>query len=71
MKLALKEALNLIIKKENRIDVLVNNAGRGSYGAVEDGIEEAKMQFEVNILSSSFDPTRSSPYMRKQNQVGY
>ena len=39
---------------------LVNNAGYGSYGAIEDvTIEEAKQQFEVNIwfkhvLHSSF-----------------
>jgi NAD(P)-dependent dehydrogenase (short-subunit alcohol dehydrogenase family) len=34
-----------------RIDVLVNNAGYGSYGAVEDvPIDEARRQFEVNVF---------------------
>lgn len=45
------ECVETIIKNEGRIDVLVNNAGYGSYGAVEDvSIEEAKRQFEVNIF---------------------
>ena len=40
-----------ILKEQGRIDVLVNNAGYGSYGAIEDiSIEEAKKQFEVNIF---------------------
>lgn len=64
---SIKEALNLIIKKENRIDVLVNNAGYGSYGAVENvRIEEAKMQFEVNIFGLTRLTQFVLPYMRKQ-----
>lgn len=40
-----------IIDREGRIDVLVNNAGYGSYGAIEDvPISEAKTQFEVNLF---------------------
>lgn len=64
---SVKEALNLIIGKENRIDVLVNNAGYGSYGAVEDvTIEEAKMQFEVNIFGLARLTQLVLPYMRQQ-----
>ena len=37
--------------KEGGIDVLVNNAGYGSYGAIEDvPMEEARRQFDVNIF---------------------
>lgn len=40
-----------VLKEAGRIDILINNAGYGSYGAVEDvPIEEAKRQFEVNIF---------------------
>lgn len=45
------KCVNTILEKEGRIDVLINNAGSGSYGAVEDvPIEEARRQFEVNIF---------------------
>ncbi len=40
-----------IISKEGKIDILINNAGYGSYGAVEDvPLNEARYQFEVNIF---------------------
>jgi NAD(P)-dependent dehydrogenase (short-subunit alcohol dehydrogenase family) len=40
-----------IIEREGFIDVLVNNAGYGSYGAIEDvPISEARRQFEVNLF---------------------
>lgn len=43
--------VNEILKKEGRIDVLVNNAGYGSYGAVEDvPLDEARRQMEVNVF---------------------
>lgn len=61
------EAINTVLKNENRIDVLINNAGYGSYGAVEEvKIEEAKRQFEVNIFGLARITQLVLPIMRKQ-----
>jgi short-subunit dehydrogenase len=57
-----------IIKEQGRIDVLINNAGYGSYGAIEDvPIEEAKQQFEVNIFGLARLTQLVLPHMRKNN----
>ncbi len=59
--------MDLILEKEGRIDVLVNNAGYGSYGAIEDvPIEEAKHQFDVNLFGLARLIQLVLPIMRKQ-----
>jgi len=56
-----------IFNKEGKIDVLVNNAGYGSYGALEDvPMEEAKYQFEVNIFGLARLTQLVLPQMRTQ-----
>lgn len=43
--------IETILRAEHAIDILINNAGYGSYGAIEDvPLEEARRQFEVNIF---------------------
>lgn len=54
--------------KEGSIDVLINNAGYGSYGAVEDvPLEEARRQFEVNIFGLARLTQLVLPKMRENH----
>ena len=56
-----------IIAEQGRIDVLVNNAGYGSYGAVEDvPLEEARRQFEVNLFGLARVTQLVIPGMRER-----
>lgn len=64
---SIKSVIDTIIGNEGRIDVLINNAGYGSFGAVEDvDISEAKMQFEVNLFGLARLVQLVLPHMRKQ-----
>jgi NAD(P)-dependent dehydrogenase (short-subunit alcohol dehydrogenase family) len=54
-----------IVEEQARVDVLVNNAGYGSYGAVEDvPIDEARRQFEVNVFGLARLTQLVTPHMR-------
>jgi NAD(P)-dependent dehydrogenase (short-subunit alcohol dehydrogenase family) len=60
-------AVEAIKAQNGRIDVLVNNAGYGSYGALEDvPLEEAKRQFEVNVFGLARLCQLVLPTMRAQ-----
>ena len=64
---SIKSAIDTIIGDEGRIDVLINNAGYGSYGAIEDvEINEARRQFEVNLFGLARLVQLVLPHMRKQ-----
>jgi NAD(P)-dependent dehydrogenase (short-subunit alcohol dehydrogenase family) len=60
-------AVDAIKTATGRIDVLVNNAGYGSYGALEDvPLGEAKRQFEVNVFGLARLCQLVLPTMRAQ-----
>lgn len=64
---SMENGVNRIIQEQGRIDILFNNAGYGSYGAVEDvPMEEARRQFEVNLFGLSRLTQLVLPHMRKQ-----
>jgi NAD(P)-dependent dehydrogenase (short-subunit alcohol dehydrogenase family) len=64
---SMQAGINEIIARSGRIDVLVNNAGYGSYGALEDvPPEEARAQFDVNIFGAIRLIQLALPHMRAQ-----
>ena len=64
---SVKDAIRQITDESSRIDVLVNNAGYGVMGAVEDlSIDEFKSQFETNFFGVIRVTKEVIPIMRNQ-----
>ena len=64
---SIKTAIKKILDEKQSIDVLVNNAGWGLWGCVEDvSIDEFKAQFETNFFSIIRLIQEVGPTMRKQ-----
>ncbi len=58
-----------VMAEFGRVDILVNGAGFGLYGSVEETpIEDARYQFEVNLFGLAALTQRVIPIMRGQNQ---
>ena len=65
---SIEKAISEILRKEGRIDVLINNAGYGLRGFFEDcSMEEMKMQFDTNFFGTMSMIKHVLPVMRKQN----
>ena len=65
---SVNRAIKTVSEKKGRIDVLVNNAGYGMWGTVEDvSIDEFKKQFETNFFSIIRLIQKVAPIMRKQS----
>lgn len=63
----IEAAVEAVIKKEGRIDILINNAGYGQGGSVENvSIDDAKNQFEVNVFGLARLCQLVIPYMRER-----
>ncbi len=66
-KTAVQNAVDFVVQKEGRIDVVVNNAGFGISGSIEDTSEEnMKRLFDVNFFGATYVMQAVIPQMRKQ-----
>ncbi|MGX1566188.1 oxidoreductase [Streptomyces sp. NPDC055506] len=64
---SMRAGIDRIAAETGRVDVLVNNAGYGSYGAIEDvPMDEARYQFEVNVFGALRLTQLVLPHMRAQ-----
>ncbi len=64
---SVKRGVERIIAAEGRIDILINNAGYGSYGPIEEvPMAEAERQMQVNVFGAMRLVRLVLPYMRAQ-----
>lgn len=62
------EIVDEIYEKEGRIDILLNSAGMGISGAVEDTtVENAELMFDINFFGTFNITKKVIPYMRENN----
>jgi NAD(P)-dependent dehydrogenase (short-subunit alcohol dehydrogenase family) len=65
---SVEQAVNTLIEKEGKIDVLINNAGIGMAGAIEDSlVKEVMMVFDTNVAGPIRMCQAVIPHMRQQN----
>ena len=64
-----QNALQQILNQHGTLDILINNAGYGSYGAVEDvPLAEARHQMEVNVFGAIRLTRMVLPLFRRQHR---
>lgn len=63
-----RQTIEQIISKYNKIDVLINNAGWGIFGSIEEtSLEQAKRIFDINFFGTFLLTKYVLPYMRSNN----
>ena len=64
---SIKIATDKVIKKEGHIDILINNAGMGISGAIEDfSVEDIKLQMGTNVMGVVNTVQAVLPSMRRR-----
>jgi NAD(P)-dependent dehydrogenase (short-subunit alcohol dehydrogenase family) len=64
---SMRQGVDMVLQEQGRIDVLVNNAGYGQLGAIENvSLEEARRQVEVNLFGLARLTQLVLPVMRQQ-----
>lgn len=64
---SMQDGVETLIQAMGHIDVLINNAGYGYFGAIENvPMEEARRQLEVNVFGLARLTQLVLPYMRQQ-----
>lgn len=63
------DVIQHIERESGGVDILVNCAGFGLYGAMEDtSLEDARYQFDVNVFGMAYLTQKVLPSMRRKNQ---
>lgn len=66
---SIQKAVDHIIKEEGRLDILINNAGIGITGSIEETpTEEMRKAFDTNLFGAIEVMQAVLPQMRKQNE---
>jgi short-subunit dehydrogenase len=64
---SVNKCVDTVVERAGRVDILINNAGYGLGGVIEEvTVEEAKAQFETNFFGVVRMVRRVLPIMRKQ-----
>lgn len=67
-KLSVRGLVDRVVSEQGRIDVLINNAGYGEFGPLEEvPIAKAQKQFDVNLFAVDQLTQFVLPVMRRQN----
>lgn len=67
--LSVQQGIQHIIDQHGQIDVVMNNAGFGVYGCIEDvSIDDARRQFDVNLFGAACVTQAVLPHMREKQR---
>ncbi|KRN99449.1 SDR family NAD(P)-dependent oxidoreductase [Companilactobacillus kimchiensis] len=66
-KISIRQLVDRTVKEAGQVDVLINNAGYGEFGPIEEvPTEKARRQFEVNLFGANEITQLVLPVMRRQ-----